>query len=64
MSVAGEAVYPEGSTEDVGEVTRLLRAHATPGGLSKEHEEEAVDLARAPFATGAAPGEARATLAG
>eukprot|EP00969_Alexandrium_andersonii_P301711 13337171-Alexandrium_andersonii.AAC.1 len=41
----------------------FLRPYVAPGELGKGQEEEAVALARAPFAAGASSGEARATLA-
>eukprot|EP00969_Alexandrium_andersonii_P196890 8698628-Alexandrium_andersonii.AAC.1 len=62
MSVAGEDALPEDVAEDVGEEMHLLRSYVAPGELGKEQEDEAVDLARALFAAGASPGEARATL--
>eukprot|EP00969_Alexandrium_andersonii_P224086 9896786-Alexandrium_andersonii.AAC.1 len=42
LSVAGEAVYPEDSTEDVGEEMYFLHALIAPEELGKEREDEAV----------------------
>eukprot|EP00969_Alexandrium_andersonii_P270033 11935186-Alexandrium_andersonii.AAC.1 len=63
MSVVGGPVYPEEGADDVDEEMHILRALTAPEELWGEREAEAVDLTRAPFAAGATPSEARATVA-
>eukprot|EP00969_Alexandrium_andersonii_P173751 7681480-Alexandrium_andersonii.AAC.1 len=63
MSVVGEPVRPEESTDDVDEEMHFLHAPVAPEELEGERGAEAVDLARALFAAGATPGEVPATVA-